>query len=296
VPSRKSKSAGTPDFISQQVEESDYFFLNLRPSKERDFTVTCGGLECCDPSYHIDRTRFDYFGMEYIVSGVCGLVLDGKSYQLQPGSIFCYGPRTRHQIRNTGDGPLIKFFVDFTGRDAARIIGDPFLKSCSPYQIGNLRNMHALFRQVLETGKQGGRGCQRILRQMIELIVLTTRYKAVDLEESDSRSYQTYARCRSEIDQNYAGIRTVEELAERCHVSSGHLCRVFKKFADESPWQMITRLKMNRAGELLLSDALMIKDVAVRIGFQDAYHFSRVFKGYYGMSPKHFRGVVRKSQ
>ena len=289
VPSRKSSPAETPDFISQQVEESDYFFLDLKPAKRCDFTVTCGGLECCSPGYQVDRNRFRYYGMEYIVSGACSLVLDGRSYNLRPGSIFCYGPRTPHQIRNSGNGPLVKFFVDFTGRDAAKMITDPFLKSSSPYQVPNLRNMHGFFRQILETGKQGGKGCQRILRQMVELIVLTTRFKAVDLEETDSRSYKTYARCRTEIEGNYTTIRSVEDLAERCHVSSGHLCRIFRKFADESPWQIITRLRMNDAGELLVNDKLMIKDVALKTGFHDAYHFSRVFKDYYGMSPRQFR-------
>ena len=282
-----------PDFISRQVTESDYYFLNLRPDTGMDFVVTCGGLEYCDSSYHIDRSRFDYFGMEYIVSVACTLVLDGRSFSLKAGSIFCYGPRTHHQIRNTGHVPLIKFFIDFTGRDVTKVVGDPFLKSPAPYQMPNLKSMHGLFQQIQETGKQGGKGCQRILRNMLELITLLTRFKAVDLDEASTGSYLTYARCLSDIEQNYGGIKSVDELAERCHVSTGHLARVFKKFAEESPWQMITRLKMNLAGELLLRDQLMVKEAALRVGFEDTYHFSRVFKQHYGMSPKHFRESVR---
>lgn len=293
--SPSSKPTPNPDFISQQVTESDYFFLDLKPSAERGFTVTCGGLEYCDLSYCIDRSHFDYFGMEYIVSGACSLTLDGTSYQLKAGSIFFYGPRTHHRIRNTGDGPLIKFFVDFTGSDVAKVIGDPFMNSPSPHQMTNLKSMHGLFQQIQETGKQGGKGCQRILRSILELVSLLTRFKAVDLNESKSRSYITYARCLSFIEQHYAEIGSVDGLADTCHVSTGHLSRVFKKYAGESPWQMVTRLKMNRAGELLLRDQLMIKEAAGRIGYEDSYHFSRVFKQYYGMSPKQFRESVRNS-
>lgn len=284
-----------PDFISRQVTESDYYFLNLRPAEGVDFVVTCGGLEYCDVHYRIDRSHFPYFGIEYIVSGACKLVLDGKSYPLKAGSIFCYGPMAHHQICNTGDGPLIKFFVDFTGRDVGKVVGDPFLKSPAPYQMPNLRSMHGLFLQMQEVGKQGAKGCQRILKSMLELIALLTRFQAVDLDEADTGSYLTYARCLSDIEQNYSTIRSVEELAVRCHVSSGHLARVFKKFAEESPWQMITRLKMNRAGELLLRDRVMIKEAAGKVGFEDSYHFSRVFKQHYGMSPRQFRESVRNS-
>jgi AraC-like DNA-binding protein len=37
---------------------------------------------------------------------------------------------------------------------------------------------------------------------------------------------------------------------------------------------------------------LLIKEAAGRIGYEDSYHFSRVFKQYYGMSPKQFRESV----
>lgn len=282
-----------PNFISRQVTESDYYFLNLKPSADEDFLVTCGGLEYCDLKYHIDRPQFEYFGIEYIVSGMCSLVLDGKNYALTAGSVFCYGPRTHHEIRNTGGGPLIKFFVDFTGRDVAKVVGDPFLESLAPYQMPNLKTMHGLFQQIQDTGKQGGRGCQRILRHLLELIALMTRFKAVDLQSVNTGSYLSYARCLSDIELNHCTIKSVEQLAARNHVSTGHLARMFKKFADESPWQMITRLKMNRAGELLLRDHVLIKDVAGKVGFEDSYHFSRVFKQHYGMSPMRFRESVR---
>ncbi len=295
MPSEKSSSEETPEFISRQVSESDYFFLDLNPARSSKFTVTCGGLEFCNENYRIDRKEFDYFGIEYIVSGSCSLVLDGKTYQLKAGSIFCYGPRTRHQIRNTGDVPLIKFFVDFTGTDVRKVIGVPFLSAPVAYQMPNLKSMHALFQQIQEVGKQGGRGCQAILRQLVELIALLTKFKAIDVNDFGVGSYVTYARCLSHIEQNYPEIKSVEQLAKSCHISSAHLSRIFRKFGGESPWQMVTRLKMNRAGELLIRDQLMVKEVAIQIGFEDAYHFSRVFKEYYGMSPRGFRESLKNA-
>ena len=289
VSASKFNSGETPDFISKQDRGGDYFFLNLRPSQEAPFTVVCGGLESCDTGYQIDREGFEYFAIEYVVSGACGLVLDKRSYNLNAGSIFCYGPSIPHRIRNIGTGPLTKFFVNFTGREVESLIREPFLAGSSPYQLPNLESMHGLFKQILETGREGAVGCQRILRQLIELIAMTTRFNAVDLGCSGSRSYQTYARCRSEIERNFATIHSVEELAESCDISTGYLCRIFRKFTDETPMQMLTRLKMNRAGKLLLHDQMMVKEAAVEVGFHDPYHFSRVFKDCYGIPPKAFR-------
>ncbi|MCH7227025.1 AraC family transcriptional regulator [Haloferula sp. A504] len=288
------ESASTPDFISDQVSESSYFFLNLSPSPERRFTVTCGGVEHCNPDYEIHRDRFEYYGMEYIASGICRLQIEDATYDLSAGSIFCYSPKSRVRIVNSGNKPLIKFFIDFDGPDVEQVIGDPFLKTSVPYRMPNLRTMHVIFDQMIEFGQQGGRGCQRILEQQLRLVSLLARFKAVDHSHFGSHSYDTYVRCLRHVEQNYVSIKSVNQLADECCLSAGHLSRLFSKFADESPWQMIIRLKMNLAGELLLRRSGMIKSVASRVGFDDAYHFSRLFKQYYGIAPKHFLESMRR--
>jgi AraC-like DNA-binding protein len=286
--------SSSPDFLSKQVNESDYFFLDLRPDPAKSFVVTCGGLEYCNLNYRIERRKFEYYGLEYIVSGMCNLTLHKKEYQLKAGSIFCYGPRTHHKIENTGDSQLVKFFVDFTGPEVRDVIGEPFFETLRPFQMPNLRSMHEMFHQLLEAGKDGGRGSQRILRLILQLISAQVQHKAVNLEEYTSQSYTTYERCLSFIEQNYLQISSVSDLARECHVSTGYMSRIFKKYAEESPSEMLMRMKLNRAGELLLREHLLIKEVADQIGYEDPYHFSRLFKHYYGMSPKHFRESVKR--
>lgn len=283
-----------PDFLSKQVNESDYFFLDMNPSPEEPFTVTCGGLEYCTLNYKIERDKFEYYGLEYVVSGMCQLTLGDKSYQLKAGSIFCYGPRTRHRIENDGNSPLVKFFVDFRGPAVRKYLGEPFFKQLRPYQMPNLRTMYELFLQLLETGKEGGRNAQTILRLILRLIGAQVKDKAIDLDEYTSQSYTTFERCLSVIEQNYLTLSSVSDLARTCHVSTGYMSRIFKKFAGESPSGMLMRMKLNRAGELLLQQHLLIKEVADKIGYDDPYHFSRLFKQYYGMSPKHFRESVKR--
>ena len=47
-------------FISEQVLSGEYYYLNLHPAKDTTGTVVCGGLEQCDPHYHIARARFRF--------------------------------------------------------------------------------------------------------------------------------------------------------------------------------------------------------------------------------------------
>ena len=46
---------------------------------------------------------------------------------------------------------------------------------------------------------------------------------------------------------------------------------------------------MELAKELLLDKSILVKDVAYRTGYADYYHFFKVFKNHYGISPKELR-------
>ena len=46
---------------------------------------------------------------------------------------------------------------------------------------------------------------------------------------------------------------------------------------------------MNKAAELLDHSDLLVKQVSAEVGYEDAFHFSRVFKRFLGISPRDFR-------
>jgi AraC-like DNA-binding protein len=49
------------------------------------------------------------------------------------------------------------------------------------------------------------------------------------------------------------------------------------------------RHKMNQAAECLQDPAVLVKQVAAELGFDDPFHFSRAFKTVFGLSPEAFR-------
>lgn len=54
-----------------------------------------------------------------------------------------------------------------------------------------------------------------------------------------------------------------------------------------SPINYLIQLRLTNARELLKdeSSAITVKQVAATVGYSDAYHFSKLFKKYYGLSP-----------
>ena len=81
----------------------------------------------------------------------------------------------------------------------------------------------------------------------------------------------------------------MDQVARECRVDPAYLCRLFRRYAHQSPYQFLLRLKMNLAAEQLQNPELLIKQVASQLGFSDPFHFSRAFKKIFGLSPEDFR-------
>jgi AraC family transcriptional regulator, arabinose operon regulatory protein len=86
---------------------------------------------------------------------------------------------------------------------------------------------------------------------------------------------------------------TVQELAEQAGMSASHYSAVFRRKTQNSPVAFFTFLKMQRACQLLENTPLLIKEISIQLGFEDPYHFSRVFSNCIGMSPRQFRHMEK---
>jgi AraC-like DNA-binding protein len=79
-----------------------------------------------------------------------------------------------------------------------------------------------------------------------------------------------------------------ELLAEMIGMSTKYFYAFFKTNIGLTPHHYITRIRMNRARELLLDPKLSIKEIAYRLGFSDPYTFSKIFKRLHRTSPSRY--------
>jgi len=82
---------------------------------------------------------------------------------------------------------------------------------------------------------------------------------------------------------------TMEQLAERLHISRAYLRNLFVEREGISPKQYLTRLRMYHAEQLLLKSDLQITEVARSVGYPDIFQFIKAFRKYYGMAPGEYR-------
>nr|WP_285817755.1 AraC family transcriptional regulator [Echinimonas agarilytica] len=82
---------------------------------------------------------------------------------------------------------------------------------------------------------------------------------------------------------------SVADLAERMFISPPQLYRLCQQYMGTSPMQHISRLRVQRACDLLRHSDLSIRQIAQSLGYDDGLSFSHRFKKQMGVSPKLWR-------
>ncbi|GIP17905.1 hypothetical protein J40TS1_35470 [Paenibacillus montaniterrae] len=111
-----------------------------------------------------------------------------------------------------------------------------------------------------------------------------------DEAEITKQNNMIVERCRSYIEQNYAqkGL-TLNEIAQKNHVSPNYLSYLFKKISGYNLWEYVVKLRMEESKRLLLQTDLRRYEISERVGYESPEHFSKIFKKYYGMSPSEMK-------
>lgn len=96
-------------------------------------------------------------------------------------------------------------------------------------------------------------------------------------------------KARAYIKSNITEPVRLEDLAKHLNVSPFYLCRQFQKHVKIRFTDYITRLRVERAKQLLLNLNNRISEVAFEAGFQSLPHFNRSFKRITGVTPTLWR-------
>lgn len=87
----------------------------------------------------------------------------------------------------------------------------------------------------------------------------------------------------------------IEAFAMKLGISEEHFIRTFHAELGMSPFQYYTRLKVEGASGLLADTRMSVGAIAEHFGFENQFHFSRVFRKCTGLSPLAYRKVYSRS-
>lgn len=79
-------------------------------------------------------------------------------------------------------------------------------------------------------------------------------------------------------------------VSKAVNTSSFYFCKLFKKATGLNFTDYVSRVRVEKAKNLLLNPNARVSEVAYEVGFQSLTHFNRVFRKVVGESPTEFRG------
>ena len=230
----------------------------------------------------------DHFVLQHILSGRGSCVVDGQRHALEAGDSFLIFPDTTVQYEADREEPWEYAWVGFNGAEAGRYVEQTGFSRQSPVCRGDGGGQ--LPRLLEEIRGARGTAMWNDLRMTGRLYALLAY-----LVESawDSRPARRDGDSCAEaaadyIMRHYAEAISVEQLAEHFALSHSSLYRKFVRRFQKSPKRFLLEYRMERACQLLAAADLSVQEVAVSVGFDDPFYFSRVFKELVGVSPRRY--------
>lgn len=93
----------------------------------------------------------------------------------------------------------------------------------------------------------------------------------------------------SYIDSNVNIDLTNQSLAENARMATNAFARLFNYEIGLSPQKYVKNKRIDKACIMLHHSGLTIDEIALKTGFADRYHFSRIFKNVTGVSPARYK-------
>jgi AraC-like DNA-binding protein len=222
---------------------------------------------------HLDASRLLVITRDLDFEVAASLASTGRPYL---GVSLCFSPElvakalmrmAEAGAKSTGD--TMPAFVTATDRDVlralcriVRAIGDP------------------LDKQVLVP-----LAIEEILLRLLRTDAAAAVRAAVGSAPDAARILDAMRVIRAESE----GDLSVPVLARRVGMSPSHFAHRFRAVARTSPMRYVRDVRLERAKSLLAEPGSRAGEIATRVGFASASHFTREFKRRYGVPPSHFQ-------
>jgi len=222
--------------------------------------------------------------------------IDGKGWYHVGGNKYTAGanqffiiPATHQHLRYGADeeNPWTIYWIHFSG-DKLQALNDYFSMDAflSPRSIQFDEYKIQLWKQIYDCLEKGysteNLGYANLcLYYFIASFLFPQKRTELINQKSEDLTDKVIEYMKKNISERL----TVDDIATTFNFSSSHFHSLFRKKTGLSPIDYFIQLKLQRACQLLDLSDLRVKEVAAKIGYDDPYYFTRIFKKIMGLSP-----------
>lgn len=254
------------------------------------------GREACEPGHAFGPARRTHYLFHYVIAGRGTLMATDENgvrtdFELSGGEGFLIFPEQVTTYVADMKDPWEYIWVEFDGIHVKESLELSGLSPSAPIyrsRSTELRDAMEAEMRYLVTHREAS---------SLHLIGHTYLFLDYLLRSIEHLPAQTANRLQdfyireaiNFIKENYARDISVEDIARRTGLNRSYFGKVFKSAVGKSPQQYLIGYRMTKAAELLKLTAMPVAEVGEAVGYPNQLHFSRAFKGAYGVSPREWR-------
>ena len=220
----------------------------------------------------------------YTKKGPLNLLIDGKEYTAEDGSVYFVAPGQLHLMGSAAgdvDYYTLLFpleFISFQSDD-----------SLERELFFPLRNHTLSFPCKLPEDDDTAAKASVLIDQ---IITANSDRIAADKKNGYQNQLGTQKELLSYIQQNYCFRISLHDLAGHFHMSEKYISRYFREHFQLTLSQYITYLRLSHAKHLLETTSLSITETALQSGFPNVSYFIRTFKNTFHVPPLQYRNSI----
>lgn len=229
--------------------------------------------------------------------------IDGTVFSASKGDLFLINPHSLHALMSDPEDPLNSWTLTMCGLHFPNLAPNYILPPSSypyypayadsPLIISLLERMVAECK--IESGNMADIPSNDVIRQLgLSAVLLAKQAFQADTSVSQLPGKQTQRRelaleIMNYIDKHYREPISNDKLAAHFHVSVGHLGHLFTEEFGISPINYQISRRMSDAQWMLIRTDKSIHKIAHEIGYENPYHFTKLFVKRIGVHPKEYR-------
>lgn len=270
-------------------------FYTIQPEiiyvREKELSKIETNLSQSHPHMHPDSVQ-----LSIILKGNAHYTIKNKAYTIPQGSVVILNPGIYHStsvpkqdcFQDLHIG-LSNLFVSNHCSKYLNLSNDFLILPITDDPEGFFNRCHAFINEFRVQKED----YQLMLKTIIlQLFILISRELHLQNTSTSTIKSDIPAEKRKVVDfmihyinKNYMKDITLDMFAKDMYLSPVYISKIFKEETSLSPINYVIKTRLSKAKELLETCDLPVKTIAQQVGYDDVYHFSKLFKKYYGYPP-----------
>ncbi|GGD80311.1 AraC family transcriptional regulator [Paenibacillus nasutitermitis] len=244
-------------------------------------------------TWHVPNHHHEHFELCYVECGEGWFTIDGSFYKVSQGDLFLTKPGESHQGAAAGDLPFRLYYLGFNLELMRSLEAEYYKIGFNRVEKDEKGLVKSIFDNIFEELRMkiplNDTMVQGLFIQLLVSIVRIYNASSLAGNQESKKLTSNMIDILNYLHADFRADLTIEDLANKFHISRSHLAREFKQHLGVPIGEYIRSLCLDKAKHLLRETGESVSSIAARLHFTSIHTFSIFFKRHSGKSPLEFR-------